>query len=302
MWGIMKAWFLAYSEEDLMQKIMLLLLIATFGLSLAVGEAEAARMGGGQSLGRQSPSYSRQAPSPSPSYTNPRAAPPSTAPASSGMGRWLGPLAGFAAGGLLASLFLGHGFEGLQIMDLLILIGVGVGIYFLINAIRRRGPVSAPGERLATVGAVNVERFQSTDFGSGIGGGANARPLDTAHLAWFNEESFLQNARTYFLRLQAAWDAGRMEEIEEYVTPELYRELVRQRAALGPNFTEVVNLNVDFLGLATEGNTIFAGVRYSGLIREQQGAMPQPFTETWHVQRSLSEPNANWYVAGIQQG
>jgi len=288
-----------------MNKILFYLIITLSGLSLLVSEAEAARMGGGRSLGRQSPSYSRQAtpPSSSPSYTNPRTTPPASAPTSSGMSRWLGPLAGLAAGGLLASLFLGHGFEGIHFMDILILIGLGVGIYFLIKTLRGRSHFSPPGERLSTAGAVNVERFQTTDFRSGMaGGGANARPLDAAHLAWFNEESFLQNARSYFLRLQVAWDAGQMEEIEEYVTPELYRELIRQRTALGPNFTEVVNLNVDFLGLATEGDTIFAGVRYSGLIREEKGGTPTHFTETWHVQRSLSDPNANWYVAGIQQG
>ncbi|CAK0764201.1 Tim44 domain-containing protein [Gammaproteobacteria bacterium] len=289
-----------------MYKILFFIAITLLGLSLAVDEAAAARMGGGRNLGRQSPSYSRQAtpppPSyanPSPSYANPRT-PPSATP--SGGSRWLGPLAGLAAGGLLASLFLGHGFEGIRFTDLLILAGLGVGIYFLIKTLRKRGDFTSPRERLSTVGAVNAERFQTVDFSSGMaGGGGNARPLDAAHLAWFNEESFLQNARTYFVRLQAAWDAGQMGEIEEYVTPELYRQLIQQRAALGPNFTEVVTLNVDFLGLATEGDTIFAGVRYSGLIREQQGATPIPFTETWHVQRSLSDPNANWYVAGIQQ-
>jgi predicted lipid-binding transport protein (Tim44 family) len=185
-------------------------------------------------------------------------------------------------------------------MDFLIIIGLGVGIFFLIRAMLRRSAAPA-GERFATAGPVNVERFQTPEIGSGLPV-TNARPLDTAHLAWFNEESFIQNARTHYLRLQAAWDAGRMDEIREYVTPEMYHELAQQRSGLGHNFTEVVNLNIEFLGLATEGDTVIAGVRYSGLIREREGTPPHPFTETWHVQRSLTEPDANWYVAGIQQG
>ncbi len=217
------------------------------------------------------------------------------------MSRWLGPLAGLAAGGLLASMFFGHSFEGIQFMDILIVLGVGVGIFFLVRMFRGRGQV-ATTDRFATAGAANVERFQPTDFNSASVGGGNARPLDAAHLAWFNEESFLQNAREYYLQLQVAWDANRMEEIEEYVTPTLFRVLAQQRAALGETFTEVVSLRLEFLGLASEGDTLFAGVRYSGLVREQRGANPQPFTETWHIQRSLSEPNANWYIAGIQQG
>lgn len=286
-----------------MRKFLSLIFIVFLSLAFSAGEIEAARFGGGRSLGRSSPSYSRQIPSrsPSSSYTNPRT-PLSAAPGSSGMRRWLGPLMGFAAGGLLASLFFGHGFEGFQIMDFLILIGLGVGIYFLFKRLRGRNQVTSSSERFAVVGPGNIGHFRTSNFGSDFGNmGINAHPVDANYLDWFDEGSFLQNARTYFLSLQAAWDANRMEEIKEYVTPELYRDLMQQRATLGANFTEVLNLNVDFLGLAIEGNTVFAGVRYTGIIREQQGANPQPFNETWHIQRSLSDPNASWYVAGIQQ-
>ena len=276
-----------------MKRMLFFVLAALIGLGLVMSEAEA-RMGGGQNLGRQSPSYSHQ-------YTQSRPATP-TAPPASGASRWLGPLAGLAAGGLLAALFMGHGFEGIQLMDILVLLGVGFGIYLLIRVLRGRShPVT--DERFATVGAANVERFQSSGFNPSIvGGGMNARPLDAAHLAWFNEENFLRNARTYYLQLQEAWDANRMSEIEEYVTPDLYQTLARQRATLGQTYTEVLNLRLEFLGLAAEGDTIFAGVRYSGLVREQRGADPQPFTETWHIQRSLSDQDASWYIAGIQQG
>jgi len=286
-----------------MRKFFLMAVVIVFNFILAVSAVEAARMGGGRNLGRQAPNYSRQAPKPSPpSYAPQRAPNPAPAvPASPAAprNRWLGPLAGLVAGGLLATLFFGHGFEGLQFLDILIIVGIGIGIYFLIRSFRGR---QLPNfrENFSPIGAVESDHFASSprDFNHPMG---NAQPLDAAHLAWFNEENFLQNARTYYLRLQAAWDAGRMEEIAEYVTPELYRELASQRATLGKNFTEVVQLNVEFLGLAKEGNTIFAGVRYSGLIREQPGETPHQFSETWHIQRSLSESNANWYIAGIQQ-
>ena len=284
------------------------------GVGLFLAEAEAARLGGGRNVGRQSPpSYSRQTtpppaspvPSQNPSQAGNSRVPQPVTPVGGGGSRWLGILGGVAAGGLLASLFLGHGFAGLQIVDILVLAGFGVGIFFLIRFFRKNtSPQTTEDPRFATVGAVNVDRFQSPEANRGftIHGSPQGRPLDAAHLTWFNEESFMRNARTYFLRLQEAWDAGRMEDIEEYVTPELYQELIRQRAELGPNYTEVVNLNVDFLGLSSEGDIVLAGVRYSGLIRENQGEPAHPFSETWHVQRSLREPNANWYVAGIQQG
>ncbi|CAK0741742.1 Tim44 domain-containing protein [Gammaproteobacteria bacterium] len=295
-----------------MKKLFYIPMVVFLGLGLFLVEAEAARFGGGKNVGRQSPpTYSRQttppatpAPSQNPSQAgNARSTPQPVAPTGGGS-RWLGILGGVAAGGLLASLFLGHGFAGLQIVDILVLAGLGVGVFFLVRFFRKNASSQTEDPRFATVGAVNADRFQSPEANRALTsrGAPQGRPLDAAHLTWFNEESFMRNARTYFLRLQEAWDAGQMEDIEEYVTPELYQELIRQRAELGPNYTEVVNLNVDFLGLSSEGDIVLAGVRYSGLIRENQGESAHPFSETWHVQRSLREPNANWYVAGIQQG
>jgi len=286
-----------------LRNILSLLFIGLVSFALTMNDAEAKRLGSGQNLGRESPTYSRPA---SPSAA-PQAAPapsgtrPATpAPARSGASRWLGPLAGLAAGGLLAALLFGDGFQSLQLFDILIIIALGVGIWWFLRTLRGR---SSPARSYAGAGPapVNVYRFQTPEIGSGLG---SARPLDTAHLAWFNEESFMKNARTHYLRLQAAWDAGDMEEIREYVTPKLFRELSRERAALGsgPNRTDVVSLDLEFLGLATEGDTVVAGVRYSGYIREEAGGRPEPFRETWHIERSLTDPEANWYVAGIQQG
>lgn len=290
-----------------MQRFFLVFLILCFNVILGVTEIEAARLGGGRSIGRQMPNYSRPAAPPTaPNYApqrTPAPAPAAPIPTAAPRNRWLGPLTGFVAGGLLASLFFGQGFNGLQFFDILIFIAIAAGIFLLFRSMRNRNQGTySPEQSFAAAGEVDIERFSTThDFNSHTMGSGNAQPLDAAHLSWFNEENFLQNARTYYLRLQAAWDAGRMTEIAEYVTPELYRELSQQRATLGQNFTEVLQLNVEFLGLAKEGDTIFAGVRYSGMIREQQDAPPHPFKETWHIQRSLSEQNANWYIAGIQQ-
>jgi predicted lipid-binding transport protein (Tim44 family) len=42
-------------------------------------------------------------------------------------------------------------------------------------------------------------------------------------------------------------------------------------------------------------------VRFHGLIREEEGGAAQPFDEIWHIQKSATDRNAPWYVAGIQQ-
>ncbi len=51
----------------------------------------------------------------------------------------------------------------------------------------------------------------------------------------------------------------------------------------------------------TEGDHAIASVRFSGMIREQEGAAPESFDEIWHIQKSTSQPNASWFIAGIQQ-
>ena len=50
----------------------------------------------------------------------------------------MGPLAGIAAGGLLASMFMGGGFEGMQFFDILIMAVIAFVIFRFIAARRRK--------------------------------------------------------------------------------------------------------------------------------------------------------------------
>ena len=89
-----------------MRSLLINLLIGLMAFSFLMMDAEAKRFGGGKSFGasRQASSFTKPTNS---GFSNPAsnlaAKPASTA------SKWLGPLAGLAAGGLLASLFMGHG-------------------------------------------------------------------------------------------------------------------------------------------------------------------------------------------------
>ncbi len=283
-----------------MQKILLTLMVALFSVSLVTVEAEAKRLGGGKSLGRSSPSYSRQATPPS----APAAAPRQGAAPRSGASRWLGPLAGLAAGGLLAAMLFGDGFEGFQFLDFILLIALVVGAVMLFKMLRNRSaaqrptPVGASGQQYAPSGPP-----VAPEIGSGLGHGNAPPPPPAPRPAWFDEAEFLRAAKSHFIRLQAAWDKGDMEDIREYTTARMFSELTLERQALDnqPQFTEVVNLDAHLEGLDTESGKVVATVRYSGLIREDRDAEPQPFTEYWIIERSTNQADANWYVAGIQQ-
>ena len=108
--------------------------------------AEAKRMGGGSTLGKQ---YSVPKRDTTTSTTTPRqdaTSSTSSAPRPSGASRWLGPLAGLAAGGLVAALLFGDGFQGFQLFDFLVIAALVFGVMMLLRAMRSRPALQpAPG-------------------------------------------------------------------------------------------------------------------------------------------------------------
>ena len=72
-------------------------------------DANAKRFGGGKSFGSSPIHQSKQKVTQSTNKSNNSQAQSSN----SSVSKWLGPLAGIAAGGLLASMFMGEGFNGL---------------------------------------------------------------------------------------------------------------------------------------------------------------------------------------------
>jgi predicted lipid-binding transport protein (Tim44 family) len=273
-----------------MKKFFTLFLVAIFSLGLLAGEAGAKRLGGGKSFGKQRESVSQQAAPKAP------ASAPAAAPA--GGNKWLGPLAGLAAGGLLASLFMGGAFDGIKMMDIVMMLAIGAAIFFIFRALRRN---SAPQPVPAAAGNSPYAAYQAP---SALPGGASATPAPSnTRPAWFEDEPFLRQAKTNFLRLQDANDKGDINDIREFTTPEMFAEISLQIQERGgkTQHTEVVTLNAEIADVVTESDHVIASVRFSGLIREEQSAGAEAFNEIWHIQKSASQPNASWFIAGIQQ-
>ena len=272
--------------------------------------ADAARFGGGRSLGRQ---YSM--PTPARRAQPPQA--PRQAPGQrgrTGMG-WLGPLAGLAAGGLLASLFFGDHFQGFQAMDFLLIAALVIGGFLLFRALsRNRGPARSPTPA-GLGGAYGDDRqpFGGNGLGGSLFGGGNQAlgEEDSADLlpgasespSWFDPQGFTDGAKTHFIRLQAAWDRADFRDIREYTAPQLFAELKRERESLGdaPNYTEVVTLNAELLGVQRDGDQAVASVHFTGLIREDEQAPAKPLDEIWHVAHDWASADGDWLITGIQQ-
>lgn len=274
-----------------MRKFLTLFLAAFIGFGLVTAhDAEARRFGGGSSIGKQ-----RQM---SPAPAKPAQA-PAAAPAPAG-NKWLGPLAGLAAGGLLASMFMGGGL-GAGMGNILMILALAAGVFFIFRMLKK--PQSRPVQY-----AGHTERSAMPDMAAPTGSAAPVATIGSASARgtrpdWFEDEPFLREAKKQFLRLQDANDRGDINDIREFVTPEMYAEISMQIQERNgqPNKTEVVTLNAEIADVVTENDTVTASVRYSGMIREEANAPAVAFDEIWHIQKSLSQPNATWFISGIQQ-
>ncbi|EPJ8753653.1 TPA: TIM44-like domain-containing protein [Pseudomonas putida] len=282
-----------------MQRFLSIALALCVGLTLSL-DANAKRFGGGKSSGSAPIHQTRQA-TPTTPAAAPAAAPGRAAPAASGASRWLGPLAGLAAGGLLASMFMGDGFEGFQIMDFLIVALIAFLVFRFIAARRRQQqpqmamPGHAPMQREA-----HNQPAQPSVFG-GSAAPAAAAPVINAP-AWFNEQSFLAAARNHFQSLQQHWDANEMDKITEFVTPQMLEFLKRERAELGDGFqsTYIDNLEVQLDGIDDRADRTDATLTFRGVSKNSRFDQGEVFSESWHMVRAPGE-NQPWLVAGIRQ-
>ena len=309
------------------QTLLVAAALLCFGLVSMDAEAQARRMGGGRNLGKQKPAPTMQeaakAPAAAPATPAQQAAPakPATAPGAapaaaakpSFMQRWGGLLAGLGIGMLLASLF-GDTLGPIVGMLLMALLAIGV-IALLFRLFSRK---SAPPPAYAAAGAdaspapasAPGASPQFRGIGANLGTAAAAtgtsvatRNLQPEAIPTTEIAPFLRVAKTSFIRLQAAHDAGDLDDIRDYTTPELYAEIAMQVKERGEaaQRTEVVNIDAQLLEAVVEGDYAIATVRFSGLIRENNAANPEPFDELWHVRKSLKQRNGAWLVAGIQQ-
>jgi predicted lipid-binding transport protein (Tim44 family) len=114
----------------------------------------------------------------------------------------------------------------------------------------------------------------------------------------FDAAGFLRAAKMNFIKLQVASDSGRLDEIREFTTREMFDEL-RTDVSAGQH-TDVVALNADLLELATERGKHWASVRFSGMVRETPGTEPVGFEEVWNLVKP-ADGSSGWLLAGIQQ-
>lgn len=290
-----------------------ILTLAGIALSagLAFQDAEAARrLGGGKSIGSQRESVTqRQATQPPAREAQPAQAPgaaPQAAQPRPGMGRWLAPLAGLAAGLGLAYLF------GDQMGSILTALLLGLALAFIAALVMRAFARKAPQPAVQGAGG-GIARY------TGVGSETVAAPPPSQPTAGatepdyraqftrripegFNVDAFLRQAKKSFIELQSANDRADMQTIRELATDDMASAIGEEIAARSGarQQVDIVTLNADLLELVTESGTHWASIRFSGMLREEDGGVPTPFEEIWNLKKPVAG-NAGWLLAGIQQ-
>src|SRR5882672_7083395 len=238
-----------------MKGLTVSLIALVFGAAIAADDAQAARLGGGRSLGAQ-----RQATAPPKQATPPsQAQPQPSAPQPAGPSRWLGPLAGLAAGLGLGWLFAQGGF-GSAIGVLLMALLAAVAVFALMRVLGR--------------GRAQPSRMQYSGFGDetvpapppsqllGDAAQPNYRSQFVPNTpSNFDVDSFTREAKRNFLRLQEANDRGDLVRLRQVTTQEMFDALkadAGERAS--SQQTDVVKLDASLLELVTDGDLHWASV------------------------------------------
>ncbi len=317
-----------------MKKWLVGAMIGLVAASFAFDAEAQRRLGGGKTFGRQSQQLQQQRQATPPQGSQQQAAPAQQAApkqqqanptpaaaagtAAANASPWRGALMGLAAGLGLAALASWLGF-GETLAAILTVVLIGLLLMLVIGFVLRRlrGPQPAYG----TAGAPTREAPIGYDAQpapiarTGFEPAAAARPgsamdefMRSAAVAprpWgvpagFDSEGFLANAKSYYARLQAAWDKGDLDELAEFTTSEMFTALTHDLRARGggTSRTEILALDAALLGIETSATDYLASVRFTGMLRID-GELEQ-VDEMWNLVKPR-DGKTGWLLAGIRQ-
>lgn len=301
-------------------------LLITLSLALgSISDADAKRFGGGSSFGSRS-SYSapyQRSAAPAPASRPAQQQQPAAQPAQANKPGWanrsglMGMLGGLALGGLLGSMLGGHGFSGINFMDILIFGGIAFLLYKLF--VRKQAGAAQPAyQRTAHNGhddgvANHEQPSQTGSFGFNTDVLFNknksapvadqfAQPNVVAIPADFDQQAFLAGAKNAFGILQKAWDERDLAEIRSLCTDKVFAEIQDQiKASNTENHTEVIKLEAELLEVREVGSDLEATVMFDSYMREDANARAEQVREVWHFIKPKNSIQPKWYLDGIQQ-
>ncbi len=317
-----------------MPRIPILVLAVIAALTLSVSDlADARRMGGGRSFGAQRESITPTRPAAAPTApagnaasqatpSTPAAsaakAAPGAAAAPSGASRWLGPIAGLAAGLGLAALMSHFGLsEGFGSLLLILMLVFGAIIVVRMFLARRQSaaPVqySTAGATTGAMTATSARASFDAPTAPSWGRAEKLEPVAAEPVApsfgvvrkplppGFDAAGFAREAKRQYVEIQRAYDNADRAALSSVMTSEMNTEIGRELdERVGHQPTEIVTLDADVLDVATEGDKHWASVRFTGLLREDGEPLPKSVDEIWNLTKPV-KGSSGWLLAGISQ-
>lgn len=293
-------------------------------LSFAMPDyADAARLGGGRSFGSSS-IMSRPATPPSGAFRGGSSSVQRQAPmastanggaatmARSNTGLLGGLFGGLLAGTFLGSLLGGHGMGGGMLGGVFNLIILGLLVYFGVKLFRRfRDSRSSFDDRPQQDRSYEAPRDEAPRTQGGAWDSlrseqpaqqAAEQTSEVVLPADFDQDEFLRGAKAAYTRLQSSWDRRDLDDIANFATEDVMRELREQaKADPNPGKTEILLVNASVIEVRDEGDLRRVAVYFDVLMREdQRAARPEQVREVWHFVCSRAEGDS-WKLDGIQQ-
>jgi len=320
-----------------MKKLLAGLMIGVVAASFAFDAEAQRRLGGGRTLGKQSPTVQQKQATPpaqAPQQGATQAAPaqqpaasaarPGATPAAAPRSPMRGALMGLAAGLGIAALASWLGFGEALTMFLTVLL-VGLALMMVIGFVMRRmrpaqepaygaagaqrgpGTYSNVGYETAPAPVPAPAQRSAAPVAGALPGsamdefsrGGNAAPAAPWGVpAGFDTQSFLAAAKSHYAKLQQAWDTGNLDELSEFTTNEMFIALTHElRARAGQSKTEVVSMDAELLGIESTADEHIASVKFDGTLRVD-GEIER-VSEVWNLSKPVS--GGGWVLAGIQQ-
>jgi predicted lipid-binding transport protein (Tim44 family) len=311
---------------------MILSAVMAVTLTFAGAEAQAARLGGGKSVGKQSSNVTQKQAAPATTPAAP-AAPAAVAPKKP----WGAMLGGLAAGlglaWLASSLGLGGAFSQIIMFALLAMVVMVVGGFLYrkfkgsgnnaqaqspyalqgagqANTPKNYSPENVGNDASARPWERNSMAFDAGKAGAGAAGGSMIGSSLLGSQAWgvpagFDAEGFLKACKTNFLTLQDAWDRSDINNLRAMMTDEMLEQIKVQlseresHTGAAVNKTDVQMLDAKLLGIEELADVYMASVEFSGMIREDVSAGASPFREVWNMTKPRNGAGG-WLVAGVQ--
>lgn len=118
----------------------------------------------------------------------------------------------------------------------------------------------------------------------------------------FDLQQFLNGARDHYRTLQHAWNLNDLTKIQEYVTLSSTTSWWKSGAGTrGEQHTEVMFIDAELVRADHTQTEAQISVRFKGRYRDTVEQIEEPIDEIWHLERKLTQPDAPWFIVGIEQ-